>query len=115
MSANPYESPRAADHASAPVAAPALTLWIATQYVMLTSGGCALLGALLGLMIAVFVPDYYRTVFRLSDESLGGILSLGIVLGGLQGLFAGALIGVLIVGIYATYLVRLEKAKARPS
>jgi len=68
-----------------------------------------ILGALLGLMIAVFVPDYYRTVLRLANDSPAGIIGVGIVLGATQGLVTGIGVGIAIIAIYAWYLTRRRK------
>ncbi|QDU31589.1 hypothetical protein ETAA8_67490 [Anatilimnocola aggregata] len=108
---NPYESPRATEEAApSTTTKPELTLWIATQYVLLTSGGGMVLGALVGLMIAVFVPDYYRSVIsRLSAASPEMILRVAMVMGATQGLVVGGLFGLAIVAIYAWYLTRRSK------
>lgn len=109
MSANPYESPTAAAAAEPPAAAPPLTLGIATQYVLLTSGGSALFGCLTGAAIAFFAPHYYRAVFNLPGESAERVFMLGVILGTTQGLVSGAVLGVVIVAIYAWYLSRRHR------
>ncbi len=107
MTTNPYESPQGTTAAGTTNAGPApLTLWSATMYVLLTSGGGLILGGVLGYALGVLAPGYYRTVFpRLTDSGFHPA-AMGLVLGGTQGLFGGAVIGLLILAIYAWYLTR---------
>lgn len=81
--ANPYEFPRAIDAGSQ--VQPPLTLFGATIYVMLTAGVGLLIGGLLGLLIGVAAPDYYRTVFRGVDGPDFNPVLAGTILGATQG------------------------------
>ena len=111
---NPYESPRVAGAAAlGSQANRPLTLWSATIYVLLTSGGGMLVGCLLGLLIGVIVPEYYRTVFRYLDGPGFNPIAFGGVLGAVQGLFGGAGIGFVILLIYAWYLTRAARVETR--
>lgn len=109
--ANPYESPRATETGDQP--RPQLTLFGATLYVLLTAGGGMLLGGLLGLLIGVVAPGYYRTVFRGLDGPDFNPALMGTILGGTQGFFGGAGIGLVILLIYVWYLTRAKSLLAR--
>jgi NhaP-type Na+/H+ or K+/H+ antiporter len=110
VTTNPYESPRVADAAA--VGEQRLTLFGATMYVLLTSGGGLLVGGLLGLLVGLAAPDYYRTVFRSLDGPTFNPAIWGLVLGATQGMFAGAGIGLVILLIYVWYLTRSKKVVA---
>lgn len=103
---NPYESPRAVEPGNQ--AQPTLTLFSATMYVLLTGGGGLLVGGLLGLLIGVAAPDYYRTVFRGLDGPGFNPALAGSILGATQGFFGGAGIGVVILIVYIWYLTRAK-------
>jgi hypothetical protein len=107
---NPYESPRAIDATSQ--IQPTLTLFGATLYVMLTAGAGLLVGGLLGLLIGVAAPDYYRTVFRGLDGPGFNPALAGTILGATQGFFGGTGIGFVILIIYVWYLTRVKAVRA---
>lgn len=109
---NPYESPRGDAGERGLATDNRLTLFGATMYVLLASGGGFLLGGLLGLAIGVLVPGYYRTVFRGADDPAFNPAVTGTLLGATQGLFGGALVGCVILVIYVWYLTRLKRAAA---
>lgn len=79
------------------------------MYVLLTGGGGLVLGGLCGLLIGVMVPGYYRAVFGVQDEPSFDPVLTGVVLGSTQGLFAGFVIGLIILLIYVWYLTRLNR------
>lgn len=99
---DPYESPK---HPALAAPRP-LTLWRATSYVLMTSGGGMVLGGSFGLLIGFFIPEYYRTIFRQLDGPTFNPLAMGGVLGATQGLIVGAGIGFVILIIYVWYLTR---------
>lgn len=55
------------------------------------------LGALLGYLLAVILPDYYRTVFHIPPEIPIDPVQVGLGLGITQGFAAGLIVGLVIV------------------
>jgi hypothetical protein len=111
MIANPYESPRGTlAEGEAPVVKPALSLWTATGYVFAMSFVGLVFGGLMALAIGAIAPGYYRSLFRGIDDPAFDPTSAGVVLGLLQGLGGGAVLGVAILAIYLWYLTRLRRA-----
>jgi hypothetical protein len=108
--ANPYESPRAVD-SGRPAQQP-LTLFSATMYVMLTAGAGLLIGGLLGFLIGIAAPDYYRSVFPSMNGPGFNPALMGTILGATQGFFGGAGIGVVILIVYIWYLTRVKAMRA---
>ena len=109
MSANPYESPRVAD-AQARFDPHRLTLFAATMYVLLTGAGGCLLGGLLGALLGLLAPDYYRSVFPGLDGPTFNPVAMGLVLGATQGLGGGLVVGFIILLAYIWYLTRAKAA-----
>ncbi|WP_339909074.1 hypothetical protein [Symmachiella dynata] len=64
---------------------------------MLTAFICAVLGMGIGAALGQWAPGYYRTMFSIDSSSDFAPLQTGIGLGLTQGLFAGLLLGVLVV------------------
>jgi len=92
-SPNPYLAPAAlTPRTSEPP--PGLSHSRAFTIIAATAGGCAVLGALLGYLIGVLLPDYYHAVF---DDTSLNTLQVGVGLGLTQGLGAGLAVGVLVV------------------
>jgi hypothetical protein len=56
-----------------------------------------IVGAAVGYLLAESVPDYYRTVFRIPDDSSVNLHQLGIALGLTQGFVVGLLLGAVVV------------------
>ena len=65
--------------------------------VMLTAFTCALLGMGIGAALGQWAPGYYRTMFSIDSSTDFAPLQTGIGLGLTQGLFAGLLLGILVV------------------
>jgi len=70
----------------------------------------AVIGALLGLMIGVVVPEYYQQLFDLTSS--GRAVAAGMVLGFMQGGGAGIAIGIVLCAIIAWMQVRMQMAAA---
>ena len=71
----------------------------------------ALIGTLIGAALGTLCPDYYRTVFRSGDSPEFDPLQVGIGLGITQGIAAGTVIGIVILGVLAWAEVRKANAK----
>ncbi len=77
------------------------------EYVMTVKHGFAIViggtvgfgvgGALLGLLLGVFAPGYYRTMFRHTEGADFTPVELGVGLGLTQGVIVGAIIGAVVV------------------
>lgn len=82
-------------------------------FITLISGiSFAICGALLGYLLGVQAPHYYRTVFRIPPDMPMNVAQVGMGLGLTQGLAAGLVVGLVIVVTVAWYDVRIqERAK----
>ncbi len=69
------------------------------------------LGALLGYLLAVILPDYYRTLFRIPPEIPIDPVQVGLGLGITQGFAAGLIVGLVIVVTVAWYNARVADAR----
>jgi hypothetical protein len=72
----------------------------------------AVLGGLGGYLLGIFVPDYYRTVFRIPPAVEINPVHAGIGLGVTQGLAAGLFIGLVIVDTVAWFNARVRSGAA---
>jgi hypothetical protein len=94
---NPYQPPE--QEAGVSQADSPLTLASALMFVLKTAAILAVVGAALGLLIGLGVPQYYRMVLGVGDDpdfypAVAGIL-LGFMQGGMLGIFAGlVLVGI---------------------
>ena len=70
--------------------------------------GC---GALVGYILGVMAPDYYRTVFAVPPGAHFNPVQVGLGLGLIQGAIAGLLVGVVIVVTVAWSHSRIEQLK----
>ena len=70
--------------------------------------GC---GALVGYMLGVMAPDYYRTVFAIPPHAHVNPVQVGLGLGLIQGAIAGLLVGMVIVVTVAWSHTRIEQLK----
>ena len=77
-------------------------------FVITVASGAALavLGGLLGYAMGIFVPDYYRLVFRSHPDVQFDPAQVGLGLGLTQGLAAGLFIGLVIVVAVAWFRSR---------
>ena len=71
--------------------------------------GFAVFGGLLGFLIGKFIPDYYRTVFRIPPGVDLDPAQAGLGLGVTQGLIGGLIIGLVIVATVAWYKSRVHR------
>src|SRR5262249_36996738 len=71
-----------------------------------TASACGTIGALIGLLLGVFAPGYYRAVFRYGDSAEFNAVQVGIGLGLSQGLIAGLTIGCVVVLAVTWYRIR---------
>ena len=97
---NPYRAPQDLSP-PAPVSAQPLTLSGALRFVLKSAVIFAAAGAMLGVLIGIGVPHYYRQVFdAVGDPTfkppLAGLL-LGFMQGGLAGILAGLAMLALVV------------------
>jgi hypothetical protein len=65
---------------------------------------------MIGLLMGALVPDYYRAVFRESDNRAFEPVQVGIGLGLTQGLAVGLVVGMVVVVAGAISSHRLKKA-----
>ncbi|QDU56018.1 hypothetical protein [Aeoliella mucimassa] len=100
---NPYQSPES------PAVARSLSMWRSFAIVVMSGVGFGLAGSLLGLMIALLAPDYYRMVFHISNNSGTSLLQLGMGLGLTQGVGCGIAVGVALVFANAWYRSRIAR------
>jgi hypothetical protein len=78
--------------------------------ITITSGlAFAVGGALVGYLLGVLAPDYYRTVFGVPPEAPYDPVQVGVGLGLTQGATAGLLVGVVIVVSVALYHSRIDQ------
>lgn len=70
----------------------------------------SLAGGLLGLLLGMAVPGYYRAVFRHGNEPLFNPVEVGAGLGATQGLPGGVIVGVLVVFAVAWYNSRQRQS-----
>jgi uncharacterized membrane protein YeaQ/YmgE (transglycosylase-associated protein family) len=56
-----------------------------------------IVGAVVGYLLAEYVPGYYRTVFRIPDDSSVNLHQVGIALGLTKGFVVGLLLGAVVV------------------
>ena len=85
-----------------------LTIAKSFLIVFVSSVAFALIGAALGYLIALVVPSYYISVFARGDSPDFNPAQVGTTLGFLQGLFAG-----LIVGCVVVFSVALSHSRRR--
>ncbi|HUQ72142.1 MAG TPA: hypothetical protein VM165_21630, partial [Planctomycetaceae bacterium] len=71
----------------------------------------ATLGASLGLIIGVVMPQYYTRLFGLSGDGEG--VAAGVLLGLIQGGGVGIAVGVLLAAIIAWMQVRMRASPTR--
>jgi hypothetical protein len=83
-----------------------LTLGKALGFVLLTMLAFATLGALLGLVVGLVMPQYYSRLFSLPDD--GYAIVAGCLLGLMQGGGTGIAVGVLLAAIVAWLQVRMR-------
>jgi len=80
----------------------------ALSIVLVATLAFAAIGTVIGVGLGTLCPDYYRTVFRGGDSPNFNPIQVGIGLGITQGVAAGAVIGIVILGV----LVWAEARKA---
>ncbi len=71
--------------------------------IILSSLAFALGGTLIGYILAVTIPGYYRAVYRSGDEPWFDPLQVGVGLGATQGLICGLVVGAAVVLAVAWY------------
>ena len=98
---NPYQSPQADSLVQG------VTLFKGLGLVLLSTVVFGVGGGLLGLTIALVLPNYYHTVFTL--ESTTSVVQLGVGLGITQGVAAGIVVGVALVAVVAWYRSRVSR------
>ena len=80
--------------------------------ITITSGvAFAIVGGVLGNLIGLYLPDYYRIVFDLPPDSDINPVQAGVGLGATQGLSAGLVVGLVIVVATAWYQSRVVERK----
>ena len=108
---NPYESPREAHDLPLPSARP-LVWSVCGVFGCAVLGG--LLGAVVGSLLGVFWPGYYRSVISGGDSPEFDPVAVGLGLGLSQGTVAGGLAGLILAAMYYWYQLRILKhGKAR--
>jgi hypothetical protein len=70
------------------------------------------LGGGVGFLLGIFLPDYYRTIFRGGNEEGFDPLAVGIGQGLTQGLTAGAIVGVLLAVVLTWYRAKTFSVKS---
>jgi hypothetical protein len=93
---NPYQASELPAEAAA-LPPGTLTLGKALRFVLLTMTIFATLGALLGLIIALVMPQYYTRLFNLTGG--GEAVAAGVLLGLMQGGGIGIAVGVILSAI----------------
>ncbi len=81
---------------------------------IISSLGFGVCGALVGYLLAVGAPDYYRTVFHVAPDVIFNPVHVGIGLGLTEGSMAGLLVGVVIVVTVAWYDSRVQNHSLMP-
>ena len=95
---NPYRSPtQLNDTERAVPPASGLRVGEAFAIITLTSVALAAGGTLVGCLLGVLVPEYYRTVFDQRGDPTFSPIQVGVGLGFTQGLVAGIVIGCVVV------------------
>jgi len=90
-----------------------LTLSKALGFVLLTMTIFATLGALLGLTIALVMPQYYTRLFGLGSN--GEAIAAGTVLGLMQGGGTGIAVGVVLSAIVGWLQLRAQSIHGSPT
>lgn len=93
---NPYASPESRSPKALP-SAPALTFLRAFSIVIASGLGFGGAGAMIGVLLGVGVPSYYRGVFAEGDNPGFDPVQVGFGLGLSQGLICGVLVGMVVV------------------
>jgi hypothetical protein len=68
------------------------------------------LGGAAGFLLGKLMPGYYRAVFRSGDAPFFDPVQVGLGLGVTQGMVAGAVIGLALVGLVAWHAARSNRA-----
>lgn len=105
-SKNPYEAPTPASQQLAQALGTRMlyrSLGLIVAATCLFGAG----GALVGWLLALLTPDYYRAVFELDPGS--PVWQIGVGLGLAQGLVAGVVVGCCVVLATAIYRSRIRK------
>lgn len=98
---NPYEPPRAVDPAP-----PRMLFWgLLGVGVASLAGG--LVGAIAGIALGAFAPDYYRSVFARGGSPGFDPIAVGLGQGLTQGLAGGAAIGLVLALLYFRYRAQM--------
>jgi hypothetical protein len=90
---NPYAAPRHASEGRVVVVHQGLSLLRGFGIVCVSGVAGMVLGALVGLLLGVFAPDYYREVFSTNANPI----EMGLVLGTLQGGGIGFGVGCVVI------------------
>ena len=107
---NPYDSPALPaedDHShESPAKHPGFGLEQFTKFVVVMTAVGAIVGTLIGLLLEVFAPDYYRAVFASGNQANFNPIAIGIGLGVTQGALMGLVADLVLVVSYCWYKVR---------
>ena len=87
-----------------------MTVLRAFAIIAASGASCAFLGGLLGFLLGIAVPEYYRTVFGRGNAPGFDPVAVGVGLGTTQGLVGGLVIGVLVVFVVAWYNSRQRRS-----
>lgn len=91
----------------------ASTMTILRGFVIALISGVSLavLGGMAGYLLAILVPDYYRTVFRIPPHAEIDVRHVGLALGITQGFTVGLLVGAGVVVAVAWFNSRMDATR----
>jgi hypothetical protein len=111
MHENPYAPPDSAELARLDADRDAISFGRAVLMVLTTTGIGSMIGTAIGFFIGTIAPEFFPVLLFRTADAIQRPTTFGAAIGLANGVFCGAAIGVVLVGVVAWHRVRIARLR----